>query len=522
MKLTKKISLLLLILSVLVTLVFRVLAVSHYNFPFTMDQGRDMVDLRHMVVTHSPRLVGPTTSINGVLLGPAWYYFLLPAFLLGHGDPSALLLWQIIFYQLAGVFLWYVFSQKNIRTGLVISVLFLFMPIGFYANRYFWNANAMLIFTAIFFGYFYLSLEKPDLKNQFFNGLFAGLAMQIEAAFGILFFPFAFIYLLLKKSSLKSFIGLISGFALTLAPQAVFELRHGFVMTRVLLAEFTGKAAVLGEKISFGERLSERYTELMRRIAQLSHVHPTIINLIVLASILTGLYLLFQRKSSSSKKNFVPALLFLFLASIFYLLFSQHLKGWYVLGISIPLIILVGSSLGHWLDSKSKILVFASILFIFLHIGMAIKEQYLYLNTVRSQPSKDPSNLKNELTVLDWVYQKASGRGFRSYNYIPSVYDYNYHYLYWWYGEKKYSYQPFDVAYLPDQPEYIQDNALLWQNIRHAQTDSPTFLVSETDAAMPDRESSWRGHFSNLCLIDKIEFPFRVNAQELQPCRKNK
>src|SRR3989338_11444121 len=98
----------LLILALLISTFTKLIVVNGYNFAFTMDQGRDMVDIRQMVVSLTPKLVGPTTSINGVLLGPFWYYFLLPPFLISGGNPQAIMNWQIIWYQLSALLLWFV------------------------------------------------------------------------------------------------------------------------------------------------------------------------------------------------------------------------------------------------------------------------------------------------------------------------------------------------------------------------------------------------------------------------------
>jgi hypothetical protein len=98
--LKKNIPLILFLVILLASTVLKIMEVANYNFPFTTDQGRDMVDMRHMVVTHTPRLVGPTTSINGVLLGPFWYYFNLTPFIIGGGNPAFVVYWQILWYQL--------------------------------------------------------------------------------------------------------------------------------------------------------------------------------------------------------------------------------------------------------------------------------------------------------------------------------------------------------------------------------------------------------------------------------------
>src|SRR3989344_2165305 len=90
----------------IISLLLRFLTVLNYNFPFTMDQGRDMLDIRNVVNGLNPTLIGPTTSINGVYLGPFWYYFNVIPYLVGQGDPATLVYWMIAWYMLAG-FLFY-------------------------------------------------------------------------------------------------------------------------------------------------------------------------------------------------------------------------------------------------------------------------------------------------------------------------------------------------------------------------------------------------------------------------------
>ena len=70
-------------------------------------------------------------------------------------------------------------------------------------------------------------------------------------------------------------------------------------------------------------------------------------------------------------------------------------------------------------------------------------------------PSADPSILHNELAAIDWVYKKADGKGFYVYNYLPSVYDFPYQYLFWWYGRKHYGYVPCEYASFPGAPGLV-------------------------------------------------------------------
>ena len=64
------------------------------NFLFNMDNGRDMVDVREMVVLKKLRLTGPTSAIEGLYNGPAWYYLLAVPFVLSGGDPYTSILME--------------------------------------------------------------------------------------------------------------------------------------------------------------------------------------------------------------------------------------------------------------------------------------------------------------------------------------------------------------------------------------------------------------------------------------------
>jgi len=311
----------------------------------------------------------------------------------------------------------------------------------------------------------------------------------------------------------------VIGFAATLIPQIIFELRHGFIMTKVLFSEFTGKAAILGAKIPFDQRIEARYQELVRRITQLSNFHPRWIMMIFVFNIFIGIFILLRRKKNIAVFSSV-SLGFLIFSAVFYLLFPLPLKNWYVLGISVPLILIISTAASFLLSRKNLILTLAVILFLVSHVLFAIKYQTEYIEQ-STRPSNDPSNLRNELMAIDWVYAQDAGKGFRAYNYIPSVYDFNYNYLYWWYGSHKYGYQPAETAYLPDQPEYIRDSPRLWAKAKPADSNSSVFLIIETDHEVPEREQKWLGHFAFLCLEKEIVYPFGLQIRKMKTCPTN-
>jgi hypothetical protein len=504
--------------ALILSLVIKILSIWGNNFPFTYDQGRDLVDLRQMVVTHTPRLVGPTTSINGVLLGPFYYYFLLLPFVVFGGSPLAIVLWQIIWYQLAVLILWFVLKKKSGDQANIVGIILALLPTGFYTARYFWNANAMPIFTILFIASLVYLLESRTPKRSLLLGLVSGLSLQIEAAFGILFFPFALLILLLKRFSLKNILACLVGFIITVLPQALFEVRHGFLMTKTLLAEFTGKEAILGEKLSFLERLPERVLRFVNTIRDTNHIPFEALRLIYPVLLVFGLYLLIS-KNRKKLPNDLPLLsLMLFIFScLFYLIFPLQIKAWYVLGLTIPAAIFFATILER-LFSKNiigKILIF---IFIFFTFSNTLKAHLEYLHKNFQKPSDNPSNLMNEIKAVDWVYQEAAGQGFRVYSYLPAIYDYPFQHAFWWYGTQKYGYQPEDIAYLPGQPEYIQKGELAWTKKKATVDGTPVFLIIQGDGDHSEFFQGWMGNFSKLCPVKETQIIDSLKVVMLSSC----
>ena len=102
------------------------LFISHdYNFIFNMDNARDMVDVREMAVLQKPRLIGPTTAIEGFYNGPGWYYLLLVPFILTGGDPYGAILMEIILWAIGGYFLLTLVSKYYGKLAfLAVSIIF--------------------------------------------------------------------------------------------------------------------------------------------------------------------------------------------------------------------------------------------------------------------------------------------------------------------------------------------------------------------------------------------------------------
>lgn len=63
--------------------------------------------------------------------------------------------------------------------------------------------------------------------------------------------------------------------------------------------------------------------------------------------------------------------------------------------------------------------------------------------------NQDTGILKNQLAVMDWIYENESHRGLYVYNFTDRFYDYPYQYLFWWHGKNKYGHLPCEYSNFP-------------------------------------------------------------------------
>ena len=107
--------------------------------------------------------------------------------------------------------------------------------------------------------------------------------------------------------------------------------------------------------------------------------------------------------------------------------------------------------------------------------------------------------------TINWIYKDAEGLAFNVYLYTAPVYDYNYQYLFWWYGKKQYGYWPEDYSYLPGKIDYVpyKDKYIAIQRQQQPQKQPDLiYLIIERDI-FPDRIDGWLGNFSEYKLINR-------------------
>lgn len=213
------------------------------TLPFTYDQGRDMLVLQEM--QHGDvKLVGPTTGIGGLFLGPFYYYFLLPGFVLTQGSPIGVAVWNAVIISLSLVLFYFLLRPVVGSKWALLGYAWLVIVPGALENaRIIWNPSLTVSTLLVSTWALFASRQKPWLLSL---GLLAyGLCLQTELAYAVFLAPAYAVWVLAygpwagerRRYSWPVLVAGCVSFGLTLLPQLAFELKNNFLMTKSVLSE---------------------------------------------------------------------------------------------------------------------------------------------------------------------------------------------------------------------------------------------------------------------------------------------
>ncbi len=492
-------SILLIIFILVIGLIYRFYLTADGNFLFHIDNARDMVDVREMAVLHKWRLIGPTSGVEGFYNGPAWYYIMLIPFLVSGGDPYSMILLEFFFWFVGGVFLLLLVRKSGVFGILAIGSVWVASNLIVLSSENSLSTNPVLFLMPLFMWLLHKSLSIRRQINYYWFGVWilAGLFFHLEMAFGF-FLPLVLliIYSLFSPGWWKdwrSWLGIII-WALFLLPQLLFDMRHQWVMLHGVMTYLHSQSP---HNFNLLLRLKDLWSVYFMDYSGLLMNNVFLLWLLSL-SYVVSCYLIVMKKSYEVNKLFLLSSSFILLSIVVYLIVPIAVMPWHVLAEMSVVLILLGLSLDiiyHQMRFGKLLVIVASLIVFYT----SAQNMLIYVRG-NSGLTLDPSLLKNELMAIDYAYQHADGQGFKAYVYLPSVIDYPYQYLFWWYGLKKYGYTPEDYAYLPNQPEYISQKTSF--NVTNNKPSSNIIILIKEPDRINLREL-WENNFRNDELIDQ-------------------
>ena len=486
----------------LIGVIQKIYVTSGGNFLFNMDNARDFVDVREMIELKKPRLIGPTSAVEGFYNGPGWYLLLAVPYIIFQGDPYGAILLMVFLWAIGGFFLMKLASRYGFIITLAVGLLWVGSDYINLATVYSFNPNPVTFLTPLFI---FLLLKYLEGKKTIYlagAATLGGAFFNFEMNFGVFILPIIFAVVLFSSNFkfLKTrgfWLGLIP-FFVALAPQIIFDLKHQFIMSQSVLKFLSEEAPI--KEFNILTRVGEIYEDFYY-VSLPSFLNNLLLLKLVALCIALAAVIVILKKARGINELFIVSATVFFLPLVLYIFLPVEVNGWHLGAEIVGLIILFALSLAqlskyHFAGRVAAILIAGFCIFI------SINNIYTFIVS-KQTVNNDPSLYKNEIDAIDYTYQKSEGKNFKAYVYLPSVIDYPYQYLFWWYGLKKYGFTPEDYAYLPNKPTYIDNKEFFVKPKKNADSSGLVFLIKE-----PDRiniRHLWQNSFAKLEKVGNVK-----------------
>ena len=208
---------------------------------FFNDIGRDFLVLFKWDQTGKPPLLGPQTSALPYNQSAFYFYMLYPMYFLTQHSPFATIYTAVLFYTTAFIFgLSYLKNNKALRNSFVLSFLLIIIhPQFIIQNRFVWNPTFLgpLILLA-FYAFQKLQTNFSKLNVAVFAlALTFAVSLNYSAApLFIAFMIWAVPVFWKNVKFIKLYLASIVAGLFWNLPTVAFELRHGFLLTKMLLS----------------------------------------------------------------------------------------------------------------------------------------------------------------------------------------------------------------------------------------------------------------------------------------------
>ncbi|MBI4037242.1 glycosyltransferase family 39 protein [Candidatus Daviesbacteria bacterium] len=240
-----RIELVVLLIILAVAAILRFYKLSAY-MTFLGDEGRDALVVKRILIDHHLPLLGPTTSVGNIYLGPLYYYMMAVSMAIFWLNPIGAA-GMIAAIGVATVFLVYFLARQwfGILPAVVASFLYAISPVNIIYSRSSWNPNPAPFFALLAMVGFYQARKNHNFRWLILTGGALAAALQMHYLALILIPVFAIFWLIelkafkQKKYFIQGTALAILTFAILMSPWVLFDLRHDFLNFRAITALFT-------------------------------------------------------------------------------------------------------------------------------------------------------------------------------------------------------------------------------------------------------------------------------------------
>ncbi len=416
------------------------------NIYFGFDQARDAFSIREILDGHL-KLVGPSTSTEGLNHGPLFYYLYAPFYLIGQGDPMWMAGFVRVANAMAAVLVFMIASILfNKKTGLIAALLF---AVSFEQTQWaLYTGNPSLGVLSVLL--MYLGLAMLIFRRQPYGLMLAlvgyGLSINFEFANLHLLIPLVLSLAFYRKKiwpiGKKYLLAAVIGFGLSISTFIITDLKFGFQTTKNIL---------LLVRLRQGGEMPNYLGNLY--YISLRFVHDNLMSFEGLSSVvvfgLLAIFLYFMLRFKTDRRQLIFLLIWFSGGWVAYLRNFSNLPLYYYSAAASVSLLIFAAMLIEKISLKNRLMASLLVLII-LWSNLSLIGQFNWQGTIPELYVQSGMLLKDEKQVIDYTYIMAEGQPF-AVNSLSMPFNINttWSYLYEWYGQKRYGYLPIwgaDVA----------------------------------------------------------------------------
>lgn len=445
-----------LIISITIPALLACFLVSQNNLTFWYDPARDLLAAWDNLSKIT--LIGPTSGIPGIFYGPYWIWLLSMGLLFSKNPVVVTFITATLPYVLVLPFVWFRLKRVFHQTALFCGWLLFMLGTGTIYATELWNPYPAPLFTIVLLTLLLLvNVTTISLKNSLkiiLAGFFLGLIIAFHLSFGIsLLLGLSLFYVTdifrvvrqsrhgevftLIKKYLLNLVLFVGGLFVSFLPTLFFEIRHGFNQTHTLLYTLSKFGNVITIK---GLGKEQIFQEFLNTFGKLMHM-PSIVAGCLFVFLLVIVF--YNRYKNVDEKPVLDRALLLSLCSIcgtVLLYFTARNPVWtyHFIGVEIPLLFFLVYCSTKFSSFRKLLLVWTLGIFAFslFSFGNTLDHKQTYFSQQKEVVKTIAADARNDKYVV--------------YAYSPSIYIYEYSYLFRWLANKDIPYDPGQVK--PNSP----------------------------------------------------------------------
>ncbi|MDO8341204.1 MAG: glycosyltransferase family 39 protein [Candidatus Woesebacteria bacterium] len=443
---------------------------------FHYDQGRDALIIWELIKNHKFFLIGPVTGLEGIFLGPFYYYLIAPFYLIGHGNPA---IPSIFLSFLVTISLYFLYkSGEEIggkATGFIALLIGSFSNYLILSSRWLSNPTPIYLTSILIFYLMIKIIKEKDNKPIFWILMFllVGVSFHFELASAIFYLPILLIFSFWQKKKLNklTIVLSLSLLIITFLPQVIFNFRHENILFNNILFQITNHKDGQIE-VNLLQFLQTRIKRIWDIISSLIFNNNILVASIFLIISLFGIFKL--KKNNEISKLFA---IFLGIPLIGYLLYRGNygnLYNYYLTGYFLIFVLFFSWGISYFFKISPKRIILIFILLILLNLIQIKTKLTTNIN------NSNEIFIQNQLEAINWIYEDSIGNNFNVDIYVPPVISYSYDYLFLW--EKNIRNN--------DNPKLTEKFDLL-------------YTLYEVDPPHPDRLEAWLARQKGIGKVEK-------------------